>query len=175
MLMDLAATLPAHGLGRMIERAEKQDLFDLKAVDLLLARTPKHHGAKPLRRALALYKEPPFTRSELERRFLDLAAEAELPTPRTNIYVEGYELDMYWPQERFAVELDGYEHHRTRAAFERDRVRQEALKLLGIEMIRITAHRIADEPQVVVENVAALLRRRRTSARPKAVRPGRHR
>ncbi len=52
---------------------------------------------------------------------------------------------MYWARERFAVELDSFEFHRGRAAFERDRVRQEELKLAGIEMIRVTSRRIDAE------------------------------
>ena len=38
-----------------------------------------------------------------------------------NFDVAGYELDAYWPDHRFAVELDVFETHGTRAAFERDR------------------------------------------------------
>jgi len=43
--------------------------------------------------------------------------------PAVNAYVCGFELDAYWEAERFTVELDSYEHHRSRAAFERDRAR----------------------------------------------------
>ena len=78
-----------------------------------------------------------------------------------NLNVEGYELDAYWPDLRFAVELDLFETHGSRAAFERDRLRQEELKLLGIEMIRITRPRLLREPDAVMRNLAALLARRR--------------
>ncbi len=73
----------------------------------------------------------------------------------------GYELDAYWQEERFAVELDVYETHGTREAFERDRLRQEDLKLIGIEMIRVTGARLDREPQEVIERVATLVGRRR--------------
>jgi hypothetical protein len=43
---------------------------------------------------------------------------------------------------RFAVELDTFETHGGREAFERDRKRQEDLKLAGVEMTPITAHRL---------------------------------
>jgi very-short-patch-repair endonuclease len=58
------------------------------------------------------------------------------------------------------VELDLFETHGTRAAFERDRRRQEELKLLGIEMVRITKPRLDREPEQVLRNLAALLERR---------------
>ncbi|HEX2266115.1 MAG TPA: hypothetical protein VHH14_07510, partial [Solirubrobacterales bacterium] len=75
--------------------------------------------------------------------------------------VAGYELDAYWPDLRFAVELDLFETHGSRAAFERDRLRHEELKLLGIEMIRVTKPRLDCEPDRVIANLAALLERRR--------------
>jgi hypothetical protein len=159
--LDLAAILPSSRLDGMIERAERTGLFDLDPVEALLARTAGHPGNGALRRALALYRnEPAFTRSRLELRFLDLVRRSDLPMPSTNAFVEGHELDAYWPQERFAVELDGYEFHRTRAAFERDRLRQEELKLAGVEMIRVTSRRIDEEPQQLVERIGTLLKRR---------------
>ncbi len=160
-LLDLAATVPGERLERAIERSEQLGLFDLRAADSLLARTTGHPGAGRLRQALNLYREPAFTRSALEDRFLRLVREAGLPMPSANVFVAGRELDMYWAPERFAVELDGYEYHRTRAAFERDRLRQEELKLAGIEMIRLTARRIARDPQGVMERLGMLMAQRR--------------
>jgi very-short-patch-repair endonuclease len=78
-----------------------------------------------------------------------------------NFNVGGFELDAFWVAERFAVELDVYETHGGRAAFERDRLRQEELKLAGVEMIRVTGARLDREPQRVVERLATLLSRRR--------------
>jgi very-short-patch-repair endonuclease len=102
----------------------------------------------------------------LERRFLKLVSEAGVPRPATGYTEIGFELDVYWPEERFAVELDTFETHGTRAAFERDRLRQEELKLAGIEMVRITAARLDREPDRVIERVARLLRQRRSEKRP---------
>lgn len=55
------------------------------------------------------------------------------------------------------MELDGYETHGTRAAFERDPVRLEDLKLAGIDAIRITARRIELEPDHVATRLRSLL------------------
>jgi uncharacterized protein DUF559 len=160
-LLDLAAMLPASRLQRAIERSEELQILDLGPLDALLARAGGHPGVGRLRRALALYRPPPFNRSGLERRFLELAREAGLPVPSTGFNVAGYELDVYWERERFVVELDVYETHGTRAAFERDRLRQEELKLIGVEMIRITGPRIDREPEAVIERLATLLEQRR--------------
>jgi very-short-patch-repair endonuclease len=156
-LLDLAATVRFEWLEKMVERAEELELFDLRAVEDLLARTVGHHGHGRLRRAVALYKPSSFTRSGLEKRFLELVLAAGLPQPRTNYVEQGFELDCYWPEQRFAVELDVFETHGTRAAFERDRKRQEDLLLAGITMTRVTGPRLEREPDEVIRRVARLL------------------
>jgi very-short-patch-repair endonuclease len=55
------------------------------------------------------------------------------------------------------VELDTYETHGSRAAFERDRLRQEELKLAGIETIRVTGARLEREPAEVMQRISRLL------------------
>jgi hypothetical protein len=156
-LLDLAASVRFDWLERMIERSEELELFDLRPVEDLLARTVGHHGHGRLRKAIALYRPSSFTRSGLEKRWLELVTEAGLPQPRMNFVEHGFELDCYWPEARFAVELDLFETHGTRAAFERDRKRQEDLLLAGIAMTRVTGPRLEREPKQVIERVARLL------------------
>lgn len=160
-LLDLAATVRFHWLEKMVERSEELGLFDLRAVEELLSRTVGHHGHKRLREAIALYAPSSFTRSGLERRWLELVLAAGLPQPRMNYVEQGFELDCYWPEYLFAVELDVFETHGTRAAFERDRKRQEDLLLAGIVMTRVTGPRLKREPDEVVRRVARLLAQRR--------------
>lgn len=146
---------------RSVERTERLGLLDIDDVDRLLERVRGHAGRGKLRRALALHRDPAFSRSRGELRFLELIREAGLPRPAVNTFVAGFELDMYWERERFAVELDGWDAHRTRRAFESDRVRQENLKIAGIEMIRITGRRLANEPVEIAKRLRLLLQRRR--------------
>ena len=161
-LLDYGAMATDSSLERALERSEERELFDLRAVDALLARAGGHPGAGCLRRALAIYRDDPaFTRSKLERRFRELVRRSGLPMPSANVWVGEYEVDAYWPAERFGVELDVYETHGTRAAFERDRLRQENLKLQGIETIRITGPRLDKEPTAVIERISTLLGQRR--------------
>ena len=142
----------------MLGRSEEDELLDLRALESVLDRCGHHPGRGTLRAAIDLYRpDPTVTRSSLERRFRALAKRAGLPPPSMNFVVAGYELDAYWPEERFAVELDLFETHGTRAAFESDRIRQEELKLIGVEMIRITGPRLKREPEIVIERVRILL------------------
>ena len=159
--LDLAATLTSDRLGDALERSEKVGSLDRVVLEAVLARYPVHPGAGRLRRALAIYRDDPtVTRSRLEKRFRALVAEAGLPAPSMNYNVAGYEVDCYWQRERFAVELGVFETHGSRLSFEQDPVRQEELKLVGVEMIRITGARLDREHGLVLERLAKLLRQR---------------
>jgi very-short-patch-repair endonuclease len=154
-----------HALAALAERQHgvisARQLFEL-AIDALLKRSCGFRGVARLRDALEIYRDPAFTRSRLERRFLALVKRAELPRPSMNCFVEGYELDAFWPTERFAVELDTYDYHGGHVAFEQDRLRQEDLKLAGIEMTRVTGVRMDREPEAVVARRRRLLDQRRS-------------
>ncbi|MBA2256229.1 MAG: type IV toxin-antitoxin system AbiEi family antitoxin domain-containing protein [Thermoleophilaceae bacterium] len=157
-LLDLAEVLNARQLERAVEDTERLRLFDLRAVDRLLARSHGRRGVRPLREMLAPHRLPALeARSELERRFVDLCRDACLPLPALNVSVEGHEVDAFWPSERLIVELDGFAFHRTRKAFEQDRVRDAALQLANYRVLRVTYRRLEAEPATVAETVRSLL------------------
>jgi REase_MTES_1575 len=159
-LLDFAAVDP-HYLGHALDNAHRRGLLDLIAIDALISRSDGYRGVARLRDALEIHRGPAFTRSGLERRFLSLVQRAGLPQPSMNFSVEGYELDAYWPAERFAVELDTYDYHGSPQAFEADRIRQETLKLAGVEIVRITGARLNREPVTVMRRLLRLLVQRR--------------
>jgi predicted transcriptional regulator of viral defense system len=166
-MLDLAPMNSMGWLERAVEAIEDSGRFDLKEFEALFSRCGRHPGVGRLRKVLAIYRDDPaFTRSKLERRFRLLVRRAGLPVPAANITVAGIELDAYWEPQRFAVELDVYETHGTRAAFERDRMREDDLLTLGIEMIRVTGPRLSREPEAVIRRVAAHLERRRVELSP---------
>ncbi len=161
VFLDLAARDRKGRLRGYMERAEELGLLDLREVHELLDRTKGHHGWGRLRRAAAFYEVPAeFTRSKFERHFLAAAKTDGLPHPAVNCNAHGYELDMYWEEQRFAVELDTYGTHGTHEAFERDRVRAEDLLVHGIAMIRVTDVRFYREPDAVIARLRRLLEER---------------
>jgi very-short-patch-repair endonuclease len=91
---------------------------------------------------------------------LELVRAAGLPLPRVNARVHGYEVDFLWPQAALIVEVDGYRFHSSRAAFERDRVRDVRLQAHGLEVQRVTWRRMVQEPLAVIAELAAAIARR---------------
>jgi very-short-patch-repair endonuclease len=149
-LLDLAAMVDLRRVERALERAEKLELFDLREIESAIERARGHRGLKNLTKALALYVPDNATRSDLERDLLDLCRDHRLPAPVVNAIVAGYEVDAWWPETRLIVELDSWEHHRTRAAFELDRIRDAELRLARYEVVRVTWRRLHDDPEQVV-------------------------
>jgi hypothetical protein len=159
-LLDMAPLVDATRLARFLERAEHGKLLRLGAVDSVIARNRGHRGSRRLERAVASYRPAPWARSEFERRFVAAVIDAGLPRPATGWNEIGLELDVYWPEAAFGVELDSWETHGTRGAFERDHERDEKLALAGIETIRVTEERFRQHRTEVIETVATLLARR---------------
>lgn len=160
-LLDYASEARRYRLERAIDQADRLDLLDPAAVDLITEEVRGHRGRTPLLKAMTIYREKGFTRSGGEKRMLAALADVGVRRPAVNSFIEGYELDFYWDQERFAVELDSWEYHRGRRSFEEDRKRQEELAMAGVETIRVTGTRLRREPRKVAMRVAAHLDRRR--------------
>jgi very-short-patch-repair endonuclease len=138
-LVDLADTESEERLAKAVHEAEILRVFDLRALEQAQARAGTRTGRGRLTRVLAAYQpEPHFLRSRAERRVKDLCAEAGLPKPQFNISLGGYELDVYWPEARLALEIDGAETHATTYAFHSDRRRDRALAAQGIQVNRVT-------------------------------------
>jgi hypothetical protein len=156
-LVDLAGVANLHQVERAVESAERLGRLDVRAIEELDALGRGRRGVRALRALLGEYREPAPTRSELERRFLKLCRDAALPPPAVNAFVAGLELDFVWHDGRLVVELDGHAFHGTRAAFERDRVRDASLQVAGYRVLRVTHRRLEAEPAAVIAEARALL------------------
>jgi Protein of unknown function (DUF559)/Transcriptional regulator, AbiEi antitoxin len=154
-LLDLAEVIDRDSLEQACERAEGLELFDLSEVERVLTRAVGRQGAPLLRAAIPdSVADTAFTRSDLERRFLELSERAGLPRPLVNSWVAlkggGYEVDFLWPEHRLIVELDGWSTHGNRRAFRRDRRRDVDLEVEGYTVLRLTWEDVVlDGPEVV--------------------------
>jgi very-short-patch-repair endonuclease len=155
-LLDVAATVPPDRLERALAQAERLQLYDQRAITDVLQRANGHRGKATLAQATA--GEPKLTRSELEQRFLALVRKAGLPEPLSNHVLadldhQRHEVDFYFPAQRLVVELDGWDTHKTRAAFKSDRRKDAALTSVGYRVMRFTYDDVVHEPDTVVERV----------------------
>lgn len=157
-LLDLAASLGERDLRWAVEEARVQRLLRDGELAAVLDRYPRRRGAARVRRVAAgIEREPVLTRSEAERRLLDLLRSARLPLPRANAGLRGSERDFHWDRHRLVVEVDGFASHGTRSAFERDRRRDAELQAAGLRAVRITWRQLVDEREAVVALLARLL------------------
>ncbi|HEV2753358.1 MAG TPA: DUF559 domain-containing protein [Solirubrobacteraceae bacterium] len=157
-LLDLAEVVPPDHLTRALERADEVRVFDLTALDAVIARHRYRHGAAKLARALERYRPTPMTRSELERALRTMCAEHGLPRPEVNTYLGPYEVDFLWRLHRLVVETDGEEAHGTRAAFQDDRARDAHLLTKGWRTVRFTHAQVHRRPDHVAATLRELLK-----------------
>jgi very-short-patch-repair endonuclease len=160
-LLDLCDVLAPDAVLRHVREAEYQGLLDPVALSALLARSNGRRGIRLLRPFAAGTSDSHGTRSELERRFKRLCRDGRMPEFETQVPIvangKRYVADFYWRGQRLVVEVDGRGGHDTVSAFENDRVRDADFALEGILPIRVTAKRIGDEPDAVLDTVRQLL------------------
>jgi very-short-patch-repair endonuclease/predicted transcriptional regulator of viral defense system len=163
-IIDIAAEVTAGELEQAVATAVRNHRTTRPNLDSLLARYPRRPGTRALRTLLERGGRPAFTRSRPERRLLDLIRKARLPAPEANLKTERYELDLYWPEYRLAVEVDTLWTHSSAESFEADRRRDAELAADGIQVMRITDVGIADEPERQIALISQALALRRAAA-----------
>jgi len=157
-LLDLAEVVSDTELRRAYEAAERLRVLDIRAVNELLDRSNGRRGVGALLALLDYDPEPAVdSKSTLESMFLKLVREAGLPLPQLNVLVEGYLVDAYWPRAGLVVELQSYEHHAHRQAFERDNSKLTRLQVAGHAVLPLTHRKLRDQPGEVVGAVRTML------------------
>lgn len=145
--------LPGAG-GEVIDEALRRKAVTLAQLEEAFALTPYRPGNVERRWLLDDSRDEPW--SELERAFHRVVRDLDLPTPyRTNFRVElgngGVAfIDVALPVLRLGFEVDGYEFHGSRGAFERDRVRDARLAAGQWWVVRLSWEMVEDEPELVV-------------------------
>jgi very-short-patch-repair endonuclease len=157
-IFDLAAITDQRQVERAINEAEINRLWDELSLHDLLHRYPRRPGARNARAALRKRNEgATHTKSDLEELFLAFAEKWGLPRPETNVYVEGLEVDCVWREQRVVIEVDSWEFHRTRAAFERDREKSRILQAAGWRCVAVTHRQLEDAAGELARDVRRLL------------------
>ncbi len=156
-LFDYAEVVDFQRLERAWEEADRLGLLRLREVERVCERGYGRRALKPIRRLLAEARAVTRTRSPLEDRFQDFCRHFDLPPHSANVNVLGKEVDVLWPAAKLIVELDSWEFHSHRAAFQRDRARDTRLLVAGYRTARVTHDRLDREAGALAAEIRALL------------------
>jgi very-short-patch-repair endonuclease len=154
-VFDVAPRLTDKALTRAVNELRIARRLRLEHLGELVARLPRHPGASRVRPLIESRQGP--TRSELEDSFAAFAGQFDLPPFEFNARVAGYEVDVLFPEQRVIVELDGFEFHGTRQAFEKDRERDATTLAAGHITVRITWERLTNAPDKEAARLHAIL------------------
>jgi hypothetical protein len=152
-ILDLAAVLSLSALAKAFEQA--QVILRVPPAPLaaeVIAR-PRQRGNAKLRRILVGAVDPAAVRSVLELRFLRMCASYGIPRPQVNERIGAWTPDFLWPDRGLVVETDGYDFHRTAAARRRDAIKDEFLRSVGLEVIRLTWADVTERPSETAARV----------------------
>lgn len=154
-LLDLAGSMDESAFQAAFNEADRRRLLDRHDLARYSARGKGWKGAALFREAVRT-RSPEVARSEseLEAMFLRLCAAARLPAPEPNQRVLDFRVDCLWRDPALVVELDGYEFHRGRMAFEKDAARDNRLKRAGYQVLRFTWHMVEKRAEEVVDLVS---------------------
>jgi very-short-patch-repair endonuclease len=157
-LLDLSAVVQRDELRSAMRKAEQLRLTDALWLGDLIDRYRGKPGIPILRAVVEEARSGlSVVRSELEERFQAFLLNAGLPLPKTNVLIEGVEVDCAWPAERLIVELDGRTIHDVTDAFESDRARDRRLEAQGWHVIRVTWRQLHGTPGDVEADLRRLL------------------
>lgn len=151
-LVDLSASVPHHRLGALLDHGLRSRLITLDALSRCVSRLPEAPG-----RRTAVVHDLLGDRvsgydpgdSDLETRVLRVLVGAGMPAPvqQHPVRIGGrtFRIDLAYPEQKLAIELDGWEFHRSRTAFDSDRSRANLLVAQGWTLIRFTSRSTDDE------------------------------
>jgi very-short-patch-repair endonuclease len=153
-ILDLSLELDSYKLEQLVAEAQFRHLASDRELRSQLERNPGKRGAARLHSVLDLPGGPQRTRSPGEVAMLKLLRKAGITGFKANARIHGYEVDFLWRDLGFAVEVEGYDGHSGRHAFERDRLKWARLQAKGVQVMPVTGRQISQD----AEGVAARIR-----------------
>jgi len=140
------------GGGAKLLDAALQTRVELRALWQAHLRHKGSHGSPRARRLLRAADHG--ARSEAERLLHTLLREAAITGWKPNYRVGRYRVDIGFPRQKVAIEVDGFAFHSGAEAFQVDRVRQNDIVLMQWQVLRFTWLDLVEYP----ERVQALIR-----------------
>ncbi len=161
-LLDCAPLLSQRALSLAVNEALRRKLLRRSNLADVVARFPRHPGARRLAEFASVLGGP--TRSGWEDDFPAFCRHFGLPQPVMAARVAGYEVDALFPREKVIVELDGWQFHSSRQSFEDDRERDASTLAAGHVTVRLTWERMHARARREAARLEAILAQRRDQA-----------
>jgi very-short-patch-repair endonuclease len=156
-IFDLAEVARYDEVKKAAEAADRRNLLRLRELEEVCEQGHGRRALRPVRRLLVELGAPAEGRSPLEIRFAEFLRAHRISAPVQNVDVLGHEVDALWPAAKLIVELDSWEFHGDRAAFERDRARDPKLLIAGYRTIRVTHRRLDRDADQLATEIRQLL------------------
>jgi very-short-patch-repair endonuclease len=156
-ILDLASVLDLSELERAVAEAHYRRLASDEELREQVDTNPGRPGISALRAVLDLPSGASRTRSPAERWLLRLLRNGGFTGYETNAVIHGYEVDVLWRDLDFAIEVDGYDAHSGRVAFERDRLKIATLKAKRLDVMPVTGRQLRDDAVGVLDRMRAAL------------------
>jgi len=154
-VVDMAPRSTPSELAELFHHAVVRFRVKPQQVEAVLKRRPNAKGAQILRRVIN--GDERALLSVLERGFVAVVRKHDLPLPRTNIPEDGHWVDCRWPEYRLTVELDSYEFHSTRHAWQKDYQRERKARKRGDEYRRYIWEDVFEDSDPMIADLRQLL------------------
>jgi very-short-patch-repair endonuclease len=158
-VLDLSAVLEDRWLRACVDSAVRLRRSNLRWISQVAKKLgPGRRGARRLRELVAEYEgDDEVTDSVLESFAMELGLATGRKPRLHQVVTRGEEflaeVDLAWPEVRLCVELDGWAHHGSREAFERDRERDRALFGAGWSVLRFTWRDVAENRDAAIRQL----------------------
>jgi hypothetical protein len=160
-LVDCSGQLSLGQLARALDQGlvrHELTLWSLERSLSALKQAPGRHPSKLWKLLSERGAETELAESPPEARMAKLLSDAGFPAAQQHwVRLEGenFRLDLAYPGVRVALEYDGWDTHRTRAAFDADRRRDRLLQLAGWTVLRFTSQSSDDEIITTIRSVCS--------------------
>lgn len=169
-LVDIGAVVPLWKVERAVDEALRRNLLTIQDTWAVLIRHSRRgrRGCGKLRAVLNDRIPAGSTDSWFERLFLRALGDTSIPMPATQHVVRdraGYvvRVDVAWPEQKVAVELDGKAFHLNAEAFEHDAAVRNRLRVDGWVVLVVTWKMFTEQPFTVWSQIPRALERAHAS------------
>lgn len=156
-LTVIEAAVRRDGGIKILDAALQRHLLDLRALWNAQLRNTGRHGSPAARRLLKTADDG--AHSEAERLLVKLLREARITGWRANQRVGRWEVDVLFDVPKTAIEVDGLASHTDPEAFQKDRVKQNELSLMGYRVLRFTWLDLTEYAERVTAEIESAIRR----------------